>query len=124
MWCVQKPLAHAVAPGVPQGASAPITTEPAGGDPIVDNGPCTDDLECPFGERCIDGVCLEDPGAQDLSGCTDDSDCPDGMVCSEETGACVDPAENPDVTVEEEGDSSRLSAVSAAAMPAAARASV
>jgi hypothetical protein len=91
-------------PGVPQGASTPITTEPDGGDPIVDTGPCTDDLECPFGERCIEGVCLEEPGAEDLSGCNEDSDCPDGMVCSEETGACIDPAENPEVTVEPAGE--------------------
>ena len=89
---------------VPQGTSAPITTEPDGGTPVVDNGPCTDDLDCPFGERCVEGVCLEDPGAGDLSGCDEDADCPEGMVCSEETGACVEPSNEPEVTVEQEGE--------------------
>jgi len=91
-------------PGVPQGGSTPITADPDGGTPIVNDGPCADDSQCPFGERCIDGICLEDSGAEDLSGCSEDSDCPEGMICSEETGACIDPAQNPEVTQEQEGD--------------------
>ncbi|MBT6175671.1 MAG: hypothetical protein HOI23_00390 [Deltaproteobacteria bacterium] len=91
-------------PGAPQGTSTPITTEPDGSIPIENDGPCIEDSDCPFGERCIEGMCLEDPGADDLSGCSEDTDCPDGMICSEETGACIDPSTSPEVTTEEVSD--------------------
>lgn len=91
-------------PEVAQGQVATITAEPNGATPVGNSGPCTEDLDCPFGERCLEGMCTEDPGASDQSGCTDDSDCPDGMLCSEETGACVEASEHTEVTLEEAQD--------------------
>ena len=43
---------------------------------------CAGDADCPVGQRCVAGACVEDPGD-----CVNDGECPGAQVC--ENGACV-----------------------------------
>ena len=63
-------------------------TSPAEPDPDPDPEPepqpeCTTDDECPPGQICQDGVCVDGD-----RGCSDDSDCPPGQICV--NGSCQD----------------------------------
>ena len=65
-------------------------------DDIIPVVGCSVDTDCPGGQICINGECVDDPAPE----CTVDSDCPQGEICI--NGKCVpdddvvDPLPDPD----------------------------
>ena len=58
---------------------------------------CVDDADCPNGEVCVDGTCVDaTPTPTPTPECTDDNDCPPGQVCVD--GRCVDTTPTPTPT--------------------------
>ncbi len=52
---------------------------------------CHWDLECPFGQTCVDGACVPFSAPKDAgpAPCATDRDCAEGAQCVKSTGACV-----------------------------------
>jgi hypothetical protein len=56
---------------------------------------CSDDLDCPFGQECVDGLCTAVEAIAGDGGCRSDADCEIGARCALSTGRCVPVATAP-----------------------------
>ena len=74
----------------PQGNRLPVT----GTDCSISIVECIDDADCPNGQVCVDGTCIDaTPIPTPTPECTDDNDCPPGQVCVD--GMCVEATPTP-----------------------------